>query len=194
VLRGRHGPRDARVAPVAPGALNLADPQSLLARSGDRVRLTSTGLRYVNSTGLRTKQSRADMGSSERATQAGGGRRAPTCGACRDGSPDIERSDSAPRVRAARSVPDASALAVHATRAGVGVRHDSRRGRPGTSGARCPACGAGRRRPTPAGLPSPRKGSRSARSCQVETPDPAHAYRGHGRRRVVKWDERHAPA
>jgi hypothetical protein len=47
-----------------------------------------------------------------------------------------------------------SALAVHATLAGVGIGYYSRRLRQGPSEARFPACGAGRHRPNTSGMPS----------------------------------------
>ncbi len=57
----------------------------------------------------------------------------PTCRAgadlrtCRLGSPEIERSDSTPRVRSARSVSEESAWPVHAALASVGIGHYARR-------------------------------------------------------------------
>ena len=58
--------------------------------------------------------------------------------------PDIDRSDSSPRVRSVRSVTCGSAMLVYAVMAGVGSRHYSRWERRGSSGGRCPA---GRSRP-----------------------------------------------
>ena len=61
-------------------------------------------------------------------------------------SPEIDRSDSSPRVRHARSVTPESALSVHAAMAAARIGHYSRRRRQGTSEERFPAGVAGRRR------------------------------------------------
>ena len=68
----------------------------------------------------------------------------PTCAVCRRDSPEIDRSDSTPRVRDARSVVLESAMPVHAAMAGVGDSAYSRRWRTSTSAERFPADGAGR--------------------------------------------------
>jgi hypothetical protein len=58
-------------------------------------------------------------------------------------SPEIDRSDSAPRVRDARSAAFESAMLVHAAMAGVEERYYSRRMRQSTSAERFPAGVAG---------------------------------------------------
>src|SRR5688572_20649195 len=57
----------------------------------------------------------------------------PTCGARRHGTPEVERSDSSPRVRNPRSVTIESAWQVYAAIAGVRIAYYSRRPRQGTS-------------------------------------------------------------
>jgi len=59
---------------------------------------------------------------------------------------EIDRRNSPPRVRNARSVTFAPAMPVHAAIAGVGIGHYSRRGRQGKSEDRFPAARSGRRR------------------------------------------------
>ena len=61
-------------------------------------------------------------------------------------SPEIDRSDSSPRVRDARSVTFEQALPVHAAMAVAGVSSYSRRQRQSPSAERFPTGGAGRRR------------------------------------------------
>ncbi len=60
--------------------------------------------------------------------------------------PEIDRRDSPPRVRHARSVASGLAMPVHAAIAGVGIGHYSRRQRQGKSEERFPAARSGRRR------------------------------------------------
>ena len=69
----------------------------------------------------------------------------PTYVVCRRDSPEIDRSDSTPRVRDARSVVLAQAVPVYAAMAGVGDGHYSRRDRTSMSVERFPAGVAGRR-------------------------------------------------
>jgi len=59
--------------------------------------------------------------------------------------PEIERSDSSPRVRSARSVAPESAPPVHAAMAGDPITFYSRRERQGTSEERFPGVRSGRR-------------------------------------------------
>lgn len=117
-----------------------------IAATAFRLR-TASGLAYAPTAGIRRRRSqlpRVDhlTGASEHCRCI---RLAADLRVRRHASPEVERCDSATRVRAPRSVSDESALTVLAALAGVGIRYYSRRLRKGSSRVRFPAYSAGRR-------------------------------------------------
>jgi len=108
--------------------------------------------------------------------------------------PEIDRSDSPPRVRHARSVTFAPAMPVHAAIAGVGIGHYSRRRHQGKSEERFPARGAaaGDGRPASRRRSSFSSWLRGFVASETFVSTDSEARRPHDTRRCSCW-ERSAP-